>query len=93
MIPAVCVIFLSAVFHEYVMMFALGFFYPVLFLLFGVVGCELMRVDTPSIFARFSGSAAFLAAKRRRCVQCPLLAVHLRRWWPSVMFIFHGSLR
>ncbi|CAF1122686.1 unnamed protein product [Adineta steineri] len=37
-IPAVCVVLLSATFHEYVMIFALGFFYPVMFLLFGVVG-------------------------------------------------------
>jgi len=38
--PAVCVILLSATFHEYVMIFALGFFYPVMFLLFGVVGSK-----------------------------------------------------
>jgi len=37
-IPAVCVILISATFHEYVMIFALGFFYPAMFLLFGVVG-------------------------------------------------------
>ncbi|CAF0783601.1 unnamed protein product [Adineta ricciae] len=37
-IPAICVVLLSATFHEYVMIFALGFFYPVMFLLFGVVG-------------------------------------------------------
>lgn len=37
-LPAICVVLLSATFHEYVMIFALGFFYPVMFLLFGVVG-------------------------------------------------------
>ncbi|CAF1259747.1 unnamed protein product [Rotaria sordida] len=37
-IPTICVVLLSAIFHEYVMVFALGFFYPVIFLVFGVVG-------------------------------------------------------
>ncbi|CAF1226940.1 unnamed protein product [Rotaria sp. Silwood1] len=37
-IPAICVVLLSAIFHEYVLVFSLGFFYPVMFLLFGVVG-------------------------------------------------------
>ncbi|CAF2996933.1 unnamed protein product [Rotaria sp. Silwood2] len=37
-IPAICVLLLSAIFHEYIMISALGFFYPVMFLLFGVLG-------------------------------------------------------
>ncbi|CAF4079419.1 unnamed protein product [Adineta steineri] len=41
-IPSICVILLSAVFHEYVMYFALGFFYPVMFILFGVVGLAFL---------------------------------------------------
>ncbi|CAF0883364.1 unnamed protein product [Adineta ricciae] len=40
--PSICVVLLSAVFHEYVMMFALGFFYPVMFLLFGVAGLAFL---------------------------------------------------
>ena len=41
-VPAICVVLLSATFHEYVMIFALGFFYPVMFLLFGVVGSRFI---------------------------------------------------
>ncbi|CAF3330719.1 unnamed protein product [Rotaria socialis] len=37
-VPAICVILLSAAFHEYVMGFTLGFFFPIMFFLFGVVG-------------------------------------------------------
>ncbi|CAF3239898.1 unnamed protein product [Rotaria socialis] len=37
-IPAIAVVLLSATFHEYVMIFALGFFYPVMFVLFAIVG-------------------------------------------------------
>jgi len=45
-IPAVCVILISATFHEFVMIFALGFFYPVMFLLFGVVGMGFLFFPT-----------------------------------------------
>ncbi|CAF1500500.1 unnamed protein product, partial [Didymodactylos carnosus] len=41
-LAAFCVVFLSAIFHEYVMIFALGFFYPVMFILFGVCGIALL---------------------------------------------------
>ncbi|CAF0940619.1 unnamed protein product [Rotaria sordida] len=37
-IAAMCVVLLSATFHEYVMIFALGFFYPIMFVLFAVFG-------------------------------------------------------
>lgn len=32
---------LSALFHEYVLTLAFGFFYPVLFIMFGAIGCKL----------------------------------------------------
>lgn len=43
-VPTICVVILSAVFHEYVMMFALGFFYPVMFVFFAVFGLMLLFV-------------------------------------------------
>ncbi|CAF0868416.1 unnamed protein product, partial [Didymodactylos carnosus] len=41
-LAAFCVVLLSAIVHEYVMIFALGFFYPVMFVFFGVCGIALL---------------------------------------------------
>jgi hypothetical protein len=63
-IPAVCVVLLSATFHEYVMIFALGFFYPVMFVLFGVVGSRLIRKSFKRfIHLLFSALSIFITTK------------------------------
>lgn len=35
------VIFLSACVHEYILALAFGYFYPILFLQFAILGCKL----------------------------------------------------
>ncbi len=37
------VIFISSVFHEHILSFAFGFFYPVMFILFAGFGCTLKK--------------------------------------------------
>lgn len=41
------VFLLSAIFHEYVITLAFGFFYPVLCIMFGLIGCKwtLLKLD------------------------------------------------
>ncbi|KYN31902.1 Sterol O-acyltransferase 1, partial [Trachymyrmex septentrionalis] len=47
------VFFVSAIFHEYIIAFAFGFFYPMLFIFFGLIGFALFSVSkiiTSNIF-------------------------------------------
>ncbi len=37
------VFLLSAVFHEYILVVGMGFFYPVLFVMFAGAGCEYIQ--------------------------------------------------
>ena len=39
------VIFLSACVHEYILAVAFGYFYPILFLQFAILGCKLARLN------------------------------------------------
>ena len=44
------VFLLSAVFHEYILSVAFGFFYPVLFVMFAGAGCEFLATCVQSIY-------------------------------------------
>jgi len=38
------VIFLSACVHEYIIALAFGYFYPILFIQFAILGCKFLRI-------------------------------------------------
>lgn len=85
---------LSAVFHEYVMIVALGFFYPVMFLLFGVVGRRWFATVVPKCHANLSSARSLSRATQpKRDLQCSHLAVHSSRRGLSIVSVLHGSLR
>ena len=61
------VIFLSACVHEYILTIAFGYFYPVLFLQFAILGCEWpldIEVKTLVIFFQSFPCWFFLNARR-----------------------------
>lgn len=57
-----CVFLLSAVVHEYILTVTLGFFYPVLFLLFQGAGCKLLlHIFCKSLFILINCIVSLLA--------------------------------
>ncbi|KAL0119828.1 hypothetical protein PUN28_007927 [Cardiocondyla obscurior] len=59
MVSALTVFFVSAAFHEYILSFSFRFFYPVMFILFGVIGVPLFfvrKMITSNVFMWFTWS-------------------------------------
>ncbi|XP_011062277.1 PREDICTED: sterol O-acyltransferase 1-like isoform X2 [Acromyrmex echinatior] len=59
MLSAIAVFLVSAIVHEYILAFGFGFFYPVMFMLFGVIGFAMFyvrKVVTSNVFMWLSWS-------------------------------------